>query len=180
MMGSKGRRALRTPAPGAAPAEAEVPAENPIEAVRPIGQHIPADTSVSPTTPVAGPVGAPTPIACSDVFADFGRQNFKALIQSQTALARGLGALSAEITGLALSGIDAATRAATDVLAVRTFADALELNAGFTRRNFDTLIGGSAKLSELGVKVATEASQPILSQLGKDWARAARLALGPG
>jgi hypothetical protein len=179
MMESKGRSALRTPAPGLAPAEAEVPAETPIEAVRPIGQHIPADTSVSSTTLVAGPVGAPTPIACSDVFADFGRQNFAAFIQSQTALARGLEALSAEITGLALSGIDAATRAATDVLAVKTFADAIELNAGFTRRNFDTLIGGSAKLSELGVKVATEASQPILAQLGKDWARAACVSLWP-
>ena len=179
MMESKGRRALRTPVPGAAPAEAEVPAEISIEAVRSIGQHIPADTSVSSVTPVAGPAGAPTPIACSDVFADFGRQNFAAFIQSQTALARGLEALSAEITGLALSGIDAATRAATDVLAVKTFADAIEVNAGFTRRNFDTLIGGSAKLSELGVKLATEASRPFLSQLGKDWARAARLALWP-
>ena len=176
MMESKGSRALRMPVPGAAPAQAEVPAEAPIEAVRPIGQHIPAGTSVSFVTPVAGPVGAP-PIACSDIFADLGRQNFAAFIQSQTALARGLEALSAEITGLALSGIDAATRAATDVLAVKTFADAIEVSAGFTRRNFDTLIGGSAKLSELGVKVAAEASQPILAQLGKDWATAARLAL---
>ena len=179
MMESKGRRALRTPVPGAAAPETEAPAETPIAAVRSIGQHIPADTSVSSITPVAGPVGVPTPIACSDIFADFGRQNFAAFIQSQTVLARGLEALSAEITGLALSGIDAATRAATDVLAVKTFADAIELNAGFTRHNFDALIGGSAKLSELGVKVATEASQPILSQFGKDWARAARLALWP-
>ena len=179
MMESKGRRPLRTPVPGAAPAETEVPAETPIEAVRPIGQHIPADTSVSPATPVAGPVGAPTPIACSDVFADFGRKNFAAFIQSQTALARGLEALSAEISGLALSGIDAATRAATDVLAVKTFADAIELNVEFARHNFDTLIGGSAKLSELGVKVAAEASQPILVQLGKDWARAACVSLWP-
>ena len=165
------------PVPGAAPAQAEVPAETPIEAARPIGEQISADTSVSSTTPVDGPVGTPTPIACSDIFADLGRQNFAAFIQSQTALARGLEALSAEITGLALSGIDAATRAATDVLAVKTFADAIEVNADFTRRNFDTLIGGSAKLSELGVKVAAEASQPILAQLGKDWATAARLAL---
>jgi hypothetical protein len=179
MMESKGRRALRTLAPGAAPAKGEVPAETPIETVMPVGQHIPVDAPVSSGTPVAKPVGAPTPIACSDVFADFGRQNFTALIQSQTALVRGLEALSAEITGLALSGIDAATRAATDVLAVKTFADAIEVNAGFTRRNFDTLIGGSAKLSELGVRVTTAVSQPILAQLGKDWARAARLALWP-
>src|SRR6516164_5088008 len=35
-MESKGRRVLRTPAPGADPAEAEVPAETPIEAVMPV------------------------------------------------------------------------------------------------------------------------------------------------
>jgi len=178
-MESKGRRVLRTPAPGADPAEAEVPAETPIEAVMPVVQDIPVDASVSSTTPVGGSVGAPTPIACSDVLADFGRQNFTALIQSQTALVRGLEALSAEITGLALSGIDAATRAATDVLAVKTLADAIEVNSGFTKRNFDTLIGRSARWLELGVKVATEVSQPILAQLGKDWSRAARLALWP-
>ena len=97
------------------------------------------------------------------------RDVLTALAQSQAALARGIEALNAEIAGLALSGIETAARTATKMLGVKTLSDAIEVNAGFTCGSFDTLIGGSAKLSELGMKLAREASQPILSQLGKNW-----------
>jgi len=112
--------------------------------------------------------------ASSKDLAGFGCEAFAALVQSQTAVARGLEALSAELTGLALSTIDTATRTATDLLAVRTLSDAIEVNAGFGRNSFVALVGGSAKLSELGAKLAAEASQPILKQLGEGWIRAAR------
>jgi hypothetical protein len=114
--------------------------------------------------------------ASSENLADFGREAFAAVVQSQAAVARGLEALSAELAGLALSGIDAAARTATDMLAVKTLSDAIEVNAGFTRSSFDALVGGSAKLSELGTRLAAEASQPILTQLGKGWIKAAGFA----
>jgi hypothetical protein len=97
----------------------------------------------------------------------------------QAALARGLEALSAEMAGLALSGMDTASRTATKMLGVKTLSDALEVNAGFTCSSFDTLVGGSAKLSELGVKLAAETAQPILTQFGKDWVKASRLGSWP-
>jgi hypothetical protein len=187
-MESKGRRGLRAAPAGVTRAEVEVPPAAPIEAVKPMEERIPAeapaDIAASAAIPMTAPsrnraVNAPPACAFSNVFADYGSQNLAAFIQAQTALARGLEALSAEMTGLTLSGIDTAARTATDMLAVKTIADAIEVNVGFTRRNFDTLIGGSAKLSELSVKVASEASQPILTQLGKDWTRAARLAFWP-
>lgn len=104
----------------------------------------------------------------------FGRDAFAALAQSQTALTRGLGALSAEIAGLALSAIDTAARTATKMLGVKTLSDAIEVNAGFTCSSLDALIGGSAKLSELGVKLAAETSGPLLNQLGKSWSTGSR------
>jgi hypothetical protein len=60
------------------------------------------------------------------------------------------------------------------LLAVKTLSDVIELNAGFTRSSIDAFVGGSAKLSELGAKLLTEASQPILTQLGRGWSKAAR------
>jgi hypothetical protein len=114
--------------------------------------------------------------ASSDDLTDFGREALAALVQSQTAVARGLDALSTEWAGLARRGIDAAAHAATGMLAVKTFSQAIEVNAGFTRSGFDALIGHSAKLSELGAKLAAEASQPILAQLRNGWVKAARLA----
>ena len=136
---------------------------------------------MAPVVTVAAPpsvdaLAAAAKNASGEEVADFGREVFAALVQSQTAVARGLEALSVEVTGLALSGIDAATRTATDMLGVKTLSDAIEVNAGFTRSSFDALVGRSAKLSELGMKLATEASQPILTQLGKSWIKAARLA----
>jgi hypothetical protein len=187
-MESKGRRAMRAAAPGTIPAETAdstataAGAGKPVE--RPAEEFLPAETPVEVVAPVV-PVAAPPSVdrlaaaakkAAGEEVADFGREVFAALVQSQTAVARGLEALSVEVTGLAISGIDAATRTATDMLGVKTLSDAIEVNAGFTRSSFDTLVGGSAKLSELGMKLATEASQPILTQLGKSWIKATRLA----
>jgi len=64
---------------------------------------------------------------------------------------------------------------ATKMLAVKTLSDAIEVNAGFTCSSFDALVDGSAKLSELGVKLAAETSQPLLSQLCRGWNKAGRL-----
>jgi hypothetical protein len=186
-MESKGRRAARAAAPGAIPAEAVNPtatspgAGKPVEG--PAEEFIPAEAPVeivAPVVTVAAPPSVDAPAAAKNAsgeeVADFGREVFVALVQSQTALARGLEAMSVEVTGLAISGIDTATRTATNMLGVKTLSDAIEVNAGFTRSSFDALVGGSAKLSELGMKLATEASQPILTQLGKSWIKAARLA----
>jgi len=186
-MESKGRRTVRA-MPVADPAEAmnaaatspvaDTPVEAPAEEAMPVAD--PAEV-VAPVASAAPPSSVTAPVALAksasgEELAELGREVFAALVQSQTAVARGLEALSAEVTGLAISGIDAATRTATDMLGVKTLSDPIEVNAGFTRSSFDALVGGSAKLSELGMKLATEASQPILTQLGKSWIKAARFA----
>ena len=187
-MESKGRRAVRAAAPGTIPAETvklaaaspaagnsvEGPAEELIAAEAPVEVVAPVATVAAP--PSVGALVAAAKNASGEEVADFGREVFAAIVQSQTAVARGLEALSVEMTGLAISGIDAATRTATDMLGVKTLADAIEVNAGFTRSSFEAVVGGSGKLSELGMKLATEASQPILTQLGKSWIKAARRA----
>ena len=154
-MESKGRRPPR-------------PSATPVEAVL---------SAAAPVTPrcVEAPVEMPKSTSSEDIAA-FGREAFAAVVQSQTAVARGLEALSAEMAGLVLSGIDAVARTATDMLAVKTLSDAIEVNAGFTRSSLDAVVGGSAKLSELGARLAAEASQPILTQLGKSWIKASGLA----
>ena len=185
-MESKGRRTPRAAGPRTNPVEAapsaettpgaakplESPARETISAEAPAEVVVPAAISMAPST-VESLAGWATSASPED-FAEFGREAFTAFVRSQTAVARGLEALSAELTGLAFSRIDAAARTATDMLAVKTLSDAIEVNAGFTRSSFEALFGGSAKLSELGAKLAAEASQPILTQLGKTWIKAAR------
>jgi hypothetical protein len=187
-MESKGRRVARGAGPSATAVEVSSPAETSPEAAKPVEspaeEFTPGEPPAEVEEPAAAAMALPSAEApaeaakgsSSDDLADFGSEAFAALVQSQTAVARGLEALSAEMTGLAISGIDAAARTATDMLGVKTLSDAIEVNAGFTRSSFDTLVGGSAKLSELGVKLAAEASQPILTQLGRSWIKAARFA----
>jgi len=115
----------------------------------------------------AAPPQAPgdTKPAGEDLWAD----PWSALTEAQSALARGFEAVATEVGGLTRSGIAATTEAATAMLGAKTLAEAIEINTGYARRGFDAMLGGAAKLSEIGVKAATDASRPILNRLGESW-----------
>jgi hypothetical protein len=166
-METKGKRAPRASGTSAVPAEmptlAEAPAEAPAFAVAP---------AAAPTPQLPPPAESQTP----EEIGQLGREAIAALAESQAAMARGLEAMSDEMAGLTRAGIDIAARSATEMLGVKTFSDAFEVNALFARKSFDSLLDGSAKLSGLGVKLAAEASRPILTQLGQGWIKAVRLA----
>ena len=194
-MESKGRRSLRASGPTEAPAGPVKPVEalpavkGPSEAEPPkpaeplielaksteTAVNLVAAAATTAPPPTIGPVQpAPTSANVDDTGHPDG-DTTAAFVQSQAALARGLEALGAEMAGLALSGMNELARTATRLLSVKTLSDAIEVNTGFTCSSFDALVSGSAKLSELGVKLAAETSQPLLSQLGRGWSRAARL-----
>ena len=194
-MESKGRRSLRASGATEAPAAPLKPVEPPptanghgeIEPPKPAEMLAEAsksaETAVDTVTPAATPeptpsIGAPLSARKSakpDIARHFEGDAGAALAQSQAALARGLEALSAEMAGLALTGMNVLARTATNLLAVKTLSDAIEVNAGFTCSSLEALVGGSAKLSELGMKLATETSQPLFGQLARRWSKAARL-----
>ena len=184
-MESKARRGLCAAPIGTTPPATGI-TETSAVALKAIEDQVQGEAPIEITASAEGMAGgpgaqseskSPLPSGFSEILTDVGRQNFAAFFESQTALARGLKTLSTEITGLALAGVDAAARTATDALSVRTIADAIEVNAGFTRRSFDALMVGSAKLSEVGLKVAAEAWHPLLTHFGKSWSGATCLAL---
>ena len=196
-MESKGRRAPRVARPITAPAEHDEPlmsapiAEGPAEPLsEPSGpdQEVstatakPAEIALDAASAVADAapstrVAPPAPVAqrmTANEASHFGRDTLAALAQSQAALSRGLEALSAEMANLAISEIDSVRRTATQMLSAKTLSDAVAVNAGFTCSSLERLVGSSAKLSELSLRLATEACQPILSQIGKGWMLASR------
>ena len=127
----------------------------------------PTETSPKPAPPSVA--AAPRHAApADDVFA-YGQQAWAALAEAQAAAARGFEALVGEINTLTRSEMAAATNSATAMLGVKTLAEAVEVNLGYARRSFDALIGSSAKLSEIGVKAAADASRPILTRFGSGW-----------
>jgi hypothetical protein len=127
----------------------------------------PTETSPKPAPPSVA--AAPRHAApADDVFA-YGQQAWAALAEAQAAAASGFEALVGEINTLTRSEMAAATNSATAMLGVKTLAEAVEVNLGYARRSFDALIGSSAKLSEIGVKAAADASRPILTRFGSGW-----------
>src|SRR5262249_1142374 len=144
---------------------AEQPVEVPAEEFFPVE----ASPDVPPPAVTMAPPSLEAPAAAAEnasrgEIADFSREVITALVQSQIAAARRVQAVSAEMTGLAISGIDTATRAATDMLSIKTLSDAIEVGAGVARNGFEALVEGSARLSELSLKFAAESSQPIVAQ----------------
>ena len=129
------------------------------------------------STPTESPPKAmPAPVAAAprhaaaadDVFA-YGQQAWAALAEAQAAAARGFEALLGEINTLTHSEIAAVADSATAMLGVKTLGEAVEVNLGYARRSFDALVGSTAKLSEIGVKAAADASRPILARFGSSW-----------
>ena len=151
------KRAARESAQNEAalPRPETAPAAQPVAAL-PAPPAAPVLAKSAPTASVATP---------DDMFA-YGQQSWVALAEAQAAAARGLEALVREMTTFTRSEMAAAADSATAILGVKTFAEAVEVNLGYARRSFDALIGSAAKLSEIGVKAAAEASRPILSRLG--------------
>lgn len=106
-----------------------------------------------------------------------GQQAFSALAESRAAMARGLDAISSEIAGLARSEIAAAASAANDLLEARTLADAVTANALCARRSLAAFFAGSAKISELAVRMAAESAEPIATRLAASWIRSVQVGI---
>jgi hypothetical protein len=130
--------------------------------------HIPEVSGApAPEEPAAPP---------ADDLCALGRDSLAALAEAQAALVRGYEAVGSEIVGLARSGLDTASRMAAGLLAVRTLSDAVALQADCARSSLDAALCGSARLSQLGVRLAAEAAEPLVAQFGRNWLRAARRA----
>jgi phasin protein len=186
-MDTKGKRATRPVGPPAIPSPATIPGATASAIVGPGEAETTGDSVVELASDAIGPgssapPGAPTsglPMALPapgphPVPGEIGREPLAMLAECRAALTHGLDALSEEAAALTRSGIEAAARAAIELLAVRTWSDALAVNAGFARASLDNWIVGSARFSELGAKLAVESWHPLITRLGKSWN------LGPG
>ena len=117
---------------------------------------------------------APAITAARGERANLGEDAFAAIEEARSAMARGFHALSDEIMGLTRCGIDTSARTAIEMLSVKTFSDAITVNSSFARASFDNWLDGSAKFTELGVKLAVESARPFLTRLSKSWTYAPR------
>ena len=114
-----------------------------------------------PSAPESSPPDKPPEVAAETAWTAFA--------EAQCALARGFEKAAVEVTGISRSGMAATADAAVALLGARTFAEAIEINAGLARRRVDAMLETSARLSEIGATAITDAYRPFLSRFGWNW-----------
>jgi phasin family protein len=99
-------------------------------------------------------------LGCEEL-ADLGRENLAAVLRANAAFSEGAEAIGKEMMGYARSSFEDAAEAATALLAARTLEDLVQLNTNFARASFERMLARSAKLSEMGARLANEALVPL-------------------
>jgi phasin family protein len=96
--------------------------------------------------------------------ASFGKANIDALVQANTVFVKGIEELSREFFGLTQASFESAAAATTAMLAAKSLKDVVELNADFTKSQYEKLVANTTKFSELGAKLASETAAPLAAR----------------
>ena len=142
--------------PAAAPTAAEAPtAAAPEEAVEQAVQTASEQVELATAVVTEG----------YDEFTAFQKYAFDALMQSGEILARGAEALGKEYFAFAQDSVTANSEAAKALLAARSLQEVVDLQSKIMRANFDKSVDESGKLSEMSLKIATDAFEPLQKQM---------------
>jgi len=90
---------------------------------------------------------------------------FDALVRSGEILARGAEALGREYFAFAQDSVTANSEAAKALLTARSLQEVVDLQSKMVRTNFDKSVDESGKLSEMSLKIASEAFEPLQKQI---------------
>ena len=165
-MESRGRRSPRMAAPAdTPPSHPALEAMDPVRADEPLDESPPPDVVVQRIAPpVSEPLPAPVPAA--RLGAETEPDIFAAIAKLRAALAHGVELISEACASFARHSIDTTARCAIQMLGIKTWADAVTVNTGFARTSLDLWLDSTAKVSELGVKLAVESSKPFVGKFG--------------
>ena len=111
-----------------------------------------------------------------DEFAALQKESVDALIEAGTIWAKGAEAFGKAYLALAQETAEANSEAAKALFSAKSFNEAVELQGEIARKSFDKSLSEGTKLSELSLKVANEAFQPIQQQFTAAVAKAGKIA----
>jgi hypothetical protein len=152
----RGKR-IAAPKPIAAPAVALSP-----EAEIAPAAALPAPEPVAALPAPPLPQALPKPQEAADKLLKTCHATVASVCASQAAVASDVAAMVLEIGGLTRSNLTAAGDSVTALLGSRNLADAFDIQLGFARRSLDAMVTGSTKLSEIGLRLANDATKPML------------------
>ncbi|MDJ0948898.1 MAG: phasin family protein [Alphaproteobacteria bacterium] len=103
----------------------------------------------------------PNAVKGLDEMSKFGKENMDAAVKASTIAAKGFEAIGKEVTEYNKKAFEASVANAKALMGVKTVQEALELQTGFARSSFDDFVSKGTKISELSVKVAQDAVEPV-------------------
>jgi len=97
-----------------------------------------------------------------------GRQGMEACVKSGTLLAQGMEQYIKTLVSIAQSSAERQGEAFKALLACKTLNEVTETQNKIAQDNFEEMMQAATKLSEIGIKVATEVFEPITEEVSKN------------
>ena len=107
---------------------------------------------------------------------DFGRDGIEAFVKSSTIFAKGFEDLFRTSMALAQSSAEKQSQYIKEAMSSKTLNEFTEVQSKIAQANFDDFMASATKISEMSVKLLTEASEPLNAQATKTMQKASDLA----
>jgi phasin family protein len=98
-------------------------------------------------------------------FASVGRENLEAFVKASTIFAKGTEEIGKSVAALTQSQVEASLATTKALMGVTNFKQAIELQNEAAKTSFDKLVFEGNKITELSMKVANEAIEPIQARV---------------
>lgn len=95
----------------------------------------------------------------------FGKENVDAIVKSTTLLTKGLEELTQVLFKMSQESLETTMAAAKSAMACTTLRQIIDLQNDLAKTGFDKLLAESTKVSELSLKVANDALEPIQARV---------------
>ena len=92
------------------------------------------------------------------------KENIDAFVKSGAIVAKGFEEAGKSWIDFSRRSFETSVEAAKAVLGCKDLREVVDLKSDYARTSFDSLVNEGSKMSELGVKVANEALEPIQSR----------------
>jgi phasin family protein len=95
------------------------------------------------------------------------KEQQEALAESSRIYARGMEDVLKFVTAMAQESVEKNTETFKSLWGCKTLQELTEVQSRIAQQNFDDFMAGATKLSEMGVRVASEAFEPINDQFSR-------------
>ncbi len=95
----------------------------------------------------------------------YGKDNVDAVMKSNAIFVKGIQDINKALFGLAQASLEDSVTATQKILGCKTAKEAMDTQAALARAGYAKAVQDSRKISDLSVKLADEASQPITKQI---------------